>query len=304
LSDRGRDRSIRAFVVTVDHDRVDLASDRLWQLGVRAVEERAPADGGAGTELWTSVGQDDDSIARAAAVLDPEWTWRVVAVPTEFSETWREHVRPIWLADDLVIVPEWIELDTNDDIIRVILEPAGAFGLGDHPTSQLSARALRAELRLLAGRGVTSPSVLDFGSGTGVLSVIAALSGATRVRAIDIAAEAVAATTANAAANGVADVIEVDSAPIDQVDGPYHVVVANILAPVLVGSAAELIRLVGRDGTLIVSGILADAHDHVVRALAPLDTIETTTLDGWAAVVLRQSESDGMRDVPGRLQAP
>ena len=294
--------SIRTFVVTVDTDQVDLASDRLWQLGVRAVEERSPADGGAGTELWTSVGQDDAAIARAAAALEPGWTWRVVDVPTAFSETWREHVEPSWLADDLVIVPEWIDIDVGDGVTRVVIEPAGAFGLGDHPTSQLSARALRTELRRLVGRGTTSCSVLDVGCGTGVLSIVAALSGATRVRAVDIAADAVAATSANAALNGVGDRIEVDGMLVDQLDGTYDVVVANILAPVLIASAADLTRLVGPDGTLIISGILADAHEHVVAALDPLHVVETTTQDGWAAVVLRPVGADGMPGAPTGLQ--
>lgn len=295
--------SIRAFVVTVDTDNVDLASDRLWQLGVRAVEERAPADGGAGTELWTSVGQDDEAIARAAAGLDPEWAWRVVEVPTAFAETWREHVEPSWPSDDLVIVPAWMEIDAGADVTRVVIEPAGAFGLGDHPTSQLSARALRSELCRRADRGVTSISVLDVGCGTGVLSIVAALSGATRVRAIDIAAEAVAATSANAEANGVDDVIEVDSMTVDRIEGPYDVVVANILAPVLVASATDLTRLVGRDGSLIISGLLADAHQHVVAALAPLQIVETATQDGWAAVVLR-ADAHGMPHPPAGLEGP
>ena len=142
MSDHATPASIRAFVVTVDPEHVDLASDRLWQLGVRAVEERSPADGGAGTELWTSVGQDDVAIERAAEQLEPGWTWRVVDVPTTFSETWREHVGPIPLDDDLVIVPEWIANEVGADVTRVVIEPGGAFGLGDHPTSQLSARAV------------------------------------------------------------------------------------------------------------------------------------------------------------------
>ncbi len=103
-----------------------------------------------------------------------------------------------------------------------------------------------------------------------MLSIVAALSGATTVRAIDIAAEAVAATAANAALNDVADRIEVDDVLVDQIEGTYDVVVANILAPVLIASAADLTRLIGSDGTLIISGILADAHQHVVAALAPL----------------------------------
>ena len=211
---------------------------------------------------------------------------------------------PTWPADDLVIVPAWIEIDAGPDITRVVIEPAGAFGLGDHPTSQLSARALRSELRRCADRGATSVSVLDVGCGTGVLSIVAALSGATRVRAIDIAAEAVAATSANAEANGVEGVIEVDSVPVDRIEGTYDVVVANILAPVIMAAAAELTRLIGPDGTLIVSGILADAHEHVVAALAPLQVVDTATQDGWAAVVLRRGDAHGMPHPPTGLEGP
>ena len=301
MSDHASPASIRAFVVTVETDHVDLASDRLWQLGVRAVEERSPADGGAGIELWTSVGQDDDAIARAAARLEPDWAWRVVDVPTTFSETWRAHVEPSRLADDLVIVPEWIKIDVGADVTRVVIEPGGAFGLGDHPTSQLSASALRSELRHRVDRGDTPISVLDVGCGTGVLSIVAALSGATSVRAIDIAAEAVAATAANAALNDVADRIEVDDVLVHQIGGTYDVVVANILAPVLIASAADLTRLIGADGTLIISGILADAHEHVVAALAPLEVVETTTQEGWAAVVLRRADRHGMPAPPNGL---
>ena len=301
MSDHASPASIRAFVVRVDTDHVDLASDRLWQLGVRAVEERMPTDGGVGTELWTSVGQDDDAIARAAARLEPGWAWRVVDVPTTFSETWRAHVAPSRLADDLVIVPEWIEIEVGADVTRVVIEPGGAFGLGDHPTSQLSARAVRSELRRRVDRGDTLIPVLDVGCGTGVLSIVAALSGATTVRAIDIAAEAVAATAANAALNDVADRIEVDDVLVDQIEGTYDVVVANILAPVLIASAADLTRLIGSDGTLIISGVLADAHQHVVAALAPLEVVETTTQEGWAAVVLRPADRHGMPAPPNRL---
>ena len=301
MSDHATPASIRAFVVTVDPEHVDLASDRLWQLGVRAVEERSPADGGAGIELWTSVGQDDVAIERAAEQLEPGWTWRVVDLPTTFAETWREHVEPTRLDDDLVIVPEWIASEVGADVTRVVIEPGGAFGLGDHPTSQLSARALRTEIRRRADRGDTSISVLDVGCGTGVLSIVAALTGATSVRAIDIAAEAVAATAANAERNGVADRIEVDGQLVDQVEGTYDVVVANILAPVLIASAADLTRLIGPDGTLIISGILADAHEHVVTALAPLRVVETATQESWAAVVLRPGGGDGMPDSASRL---
>ena len=277
--------SIRAFIVTVPSDDVDVASDRLWQLGVRAIEER-PGSGGA-VELRTSVGREDVTVARAAATLEPTWSWRTEEVSTVSAETWRDFAGPNWITDTLVIVPAWLDLDVDESVTCVSIEPAGAFGLGDHPTSQLSARALE---RALAGRVAESSdeiSVLDVGCGTGVLSIVAALSGARSVRAVDISAEAVAATQANASLNGVVSVIEVDDTLVSDVDGTFDVVVANILAPVLIASAADLRRLTAPAGRLIISGILSDAHDHVVEALRPMIVVEVEELEHWAAVTFR-----------------
>lgn len=283
------EHSIRAFVVTVPSDDVDVASDRLWQLGVRAIEER-PGRGG-GVELRTSVGRDDVSISRAAGTLDPGWAWRTEDVSTASAQTWREHARPSWITGDLVIVPEWLQLDVDESVTRVLIEPAGAFGLGDHPTSQLCARALRRALVPRADGSSDESSggvaVLDVGCGTGVLSIVAAKSGATVVRAIDISADAVAATRANAQINAVAASIEVDDTAVSQIEGRFEVVVANILAPVLVASAPDLGRLTADDGMLIVSGILTDAHDHVIEALRPMVVVEVEELGGWAALTFR-----------------
>jgi ribosomal protein L11 methyltransferase len=202
------------------------------------------------------------------------------------AETWRQYAGPNWIADHLVIVPEWLEIDLDEGVTRVLIEPGGAFGLGDHPTSQLSARTLVHELVRRQATDVDPISVLDVGCGTGVLSIVAALSGADTVRAIDISSDAVAATIANARLNGVADIVEVDDAAVHTIAGTFDVVVANILAPELVSMAPDLRRLVAHDGRLVISGILADAHDHVIEALRPMAVLDRATQDNWSAVTL------------------
>jgi ribosomal protein L11 methyltransferase len=282
----GEETSIRAFVVVVPSGDVDLASDRLWQLGVRAIEER-PVGGGA-VELRTSVGRDDASIARAVRALEPTWSWRTEEVSTVSAQTWRASARPNWITNDLVIVPEWLRLDVDESVARVLIEPAGAFGLGDHPTSQLCARLLRRELvRRVDESFDREVAVLDVGCGTGVLSIVAARSGARLVRAIDISADAVVATRANAQLNAVASSIEVDDTALSDIEGTFDVVVANILAPVLIASAPDLRRLTAADGVLVVSGILAEAHDHVIEALRPMVVVVVDELGGWAAITFR-----------------
>jgi ribosomal protein L11 methyltransferase len=119
-----------------------------------------------------------------------------------------------------------------------------------------------------------------------VLAIGACLLGAAHATAIDISPASVPTTRVNAAANDVADRVKVSTTPLAQLDGRYDVVVANILAPVLIELAADLRRLLAPSGVLIVSGVLADRHDHVEAALRPLHRTDLTTLDGWAAVTL------------------
>lgn len=266
-----------AFVVSVPAADLELASELLWQLGVRAIEERGGPDP---VELWTAVGEDPAAISRAGALLG-RWHWRTVEVEETSADTWREYARPMWVDERLVLIPAWQEHDEYDGVTLIRIEPGGAFGLGDHPTTMLS-------LRALSQVDLTGATMLDVGCGTGVLAVAAALLGAGAVRAVDIADAAVEATLDNARRNAVNDRIVVDSMPIAALDGNYDVVVANILAPTLCELAADLRRLTAPDGRLVISGILTESHDHVLAALTPMEVETTTILDRWASVILRQ----------------
>ena len=204
------------------------------------------------------------------------------------TDAWRQHARPTRIADDLVVVPAWLPFEQRHGETVIRIEPAAAFGLGDHPTTRLSAAALQGAMHEFAvRRPERPPCVLDVGCGTGILSVIAARLGAARVRAIDVSVDALEASAANARANNAHDIIEIDDTPIAEIDELFDAVVANILAPALVSMAADLQRLTSSDGLLIISGVLAGAYAHVVEALSPMVAIRTATLDGWAAVTFR-----------------
>jgi ribosomal protein L11 methyltransferase len=109
--------------------------------------------------------------------------------------------------------------------------------------------------------------------------------GAGSAVGVDIAPTAVPVTRMNAMANGVQ--VEATTTPLEEVEGEYDLILANILAPTLVALAPHLRRVLAPGGTLVVSGILTDAHEHVLKALAPLEPTQTDNLDGWAAVTLR-----------------
>lgn len=271
-----------ALVLTVPASEAELASDALWAAGVLAVEERDP---GAGTEdhlveLWTSLGPDPASVRRVTDGFPQRWSWRLVELDDAVADTWRRHATPTWVERDLVIVPAWLDVEVPSTTTVVRIEPGAAFGLGDHPTTVLSLRALRAAL-------FPGATVLDVGCGSGVLAIAACLLGAARADALDISPAAIEATEANAARNGVTAKVVATADPIASVEGPYDVVVANILAPTLIELADDLRRLVGPSGVLIVGGLLAERHDHVLAALAPMQLVGRHEREVWVALTLR-----------------
>ena len=272
------------LVVTVPASETDLASDALWALGVPAIEERGGWFTGTAddvVELWTSLGDDAEAVARAAEGFPARWRWRLIELDPAVTDSWRAHAGPSWVERDLVVVPAWLPFEAPPDTIVVRIEPGATFGLGDHPSTLLSIRALRAALP-------AGGSVLDVGCGSGVLAVTACVLGAGTATAIDISPAVPAVVSANADANGVSERIEVSTTPLGEIDSTFDVVVANILAPTLLSLADDLQRVLAPDGALVVSGLLADRYDHVLAALAPLRQVEQRTKEGWVALTLRR----------------
>lgn len=260
---------MKALVLTVTPDQVDIAADVLWSMGVLAVEERhESADV---VELWTSLGDDITDV-------DLPFAWRFEEVDDDVVNTWRHYAEPVWVEPDLVVCPAWVDADFEAHVTVLRIEPGTTFGLGDHPTTRLSMQALRSHVR-------PGHRVLDVGSGSGVLALAARRFGAAAVTAVDIAAAAVTVGQANAARNHIAGV-EFSTAALHTLQQPYDVVVANILAPVLVELAGELVRLSHQ--VLIVSGVLDDGYEHVAASLAPMEVQSVIRQDGWAALVLRR----------------
>lgn len=270
---------VRVTVLTVPAADTELGADRMMTAGAFAVEERTVAGG-----LVELRGQLADALpvsVERLGPLPPGWHVRIDEVDATPADTWREHAAPVEVNPELVLRPAWLP-PVASGATEVAVEPGAAFGLGDHPTTRLCADAV---WRLVPE--LPAPvDVLDVGCGTGVLAVAAVLRGARHATGIDIADAAVPVTRANAALNGVGGAVDVSTRPLAEVDATHGLVVANILAPVLVALAADLRRVTGPGGRLVISGILAGRHDHVLDALSPMVPVRTSELGGWAAVEL------------------
>lgn len=273
---------VRLVELEVPIEEADIAADRLWCAGARGVEEIDLGPGRVG--LRSVLGADPGVSVDRLGPLPESWRLSFVDVDAAPAETWRDFARPVEVGERLVIRPAWCAPLTGDRL-EIEIEPGGSFGLGDHPTTQLTAAAA---MRLV----VPGSRVLDVGCGSGVLAIVAARLGAERAIGIDIADAAIDATLDNARRNEVADVVSADTRPLAEIDEAFDLVLANVLAPALVAMADDLRRCLAPGGSLVVSGILADRHEHVVEALRPLRVVRVDTLDAWAAVEL-SSRSPG-----------
>jgi len=268
-------------IVTVPSGEAELAADLLWMRGAAAIEEQPAADGTrllAGFEA-AATGEQGRGALDQAGWPDAE----VHAVIDDGGDAWRAFAQPE-RAGSWWVVPPWVDASVQLDDPRLIwIDPGRSFGSGSHATTRLV-------LEHLDRLPIANRRVLDVGCGSGVLSIAAARLGAQHVRAIDVDPEAIAATAANAAGNGVDAVVSPSTTPLDVVVGNgerFDVVMANVLAPVIIELARELVGALAPGGTLVVSGLLAERWAATAASLAPLQVVHVREQDGWAALELR-----------------
>jgi ribosomal protein L11 methyltransferase len=181
---------------------------------------------------------------------------------------------PIRISDRLWIVPTWHEA-SDPSAINIALDPGLAFGTGSHPTTRLC-------LRWLDGHIQGGETVLDYGCGSGILAIAAMKLGAGSTVGVDIDPQAVIASRDNAQANHVETEFFVpDGVKLAQ----YDVVLANILTNPLRALAPLLSNAAKSGGRIVLSGILADQADDVMRIYAQwFDFVPAVIEDGWCCL--------------------
>ena len=170
----------------------------------------------------------------------------------DWANAWKDHYHVLHIGWRLVVVPSWRDYTAQDGDVVLSLDPGMAFGTGLHPTTRNCLERLEQEMR----PGMT---VLDVGTGSGILALAAARLGAASVLALDTDPLAVKAARSNGALNGLDGVIAVreGSLPLPA-PATFDLVVANIIARVIADLAGSLARSVRPAGILIASGIIAD----------------------------------------------
>ena len=287
------------LLLLAPQDKVELVSDALMdELDALSVSvEDADADTDAEHALFGEPGmpppggwqrsmvkalfnEEAAALDAATLVLAQDWAEGVTlqSVVTVPDEDWvrltQSQFAPVPITPQFWIVPSWHEPPA--DVQRVIrLDPGLAFGTGTHPTTRMCLRWIAGHAATHAG---TWSRVLDYGCGSGILAIGAALHGAQQVDAVDIDPAAVESTHANATANGVT----LTAGLPDAAAGTYPLVLANILAAPLKLLAPLLCAHVAPGGDLVLAGILARQADELIEAYAPWVMLAVSdTEDGW-----------------------
>ena len=243
----------------------------LFDLGAEGVQELD-------TEVVTHLRRVDE--ARAGALLraaDPAAAIAFAPTPdTDWSQAWRSQLKA-QRAGSIVVTPPWLA-DEYSAAERVVIDPGMAFGTGDHETT-------RGVLRLLPGVLRNGDVVADLGAGSAVLAIAAARLGARHVYAIEMDPDAIGNAELNVTRNGVDETVSVllgDASVMLPLVAPVHIVLANIIAPVLMDMLPMIAASLVPGGRAILSGILVDEA-------APMRQVMES--GGWRIVATDQEGS-------------
>ena len=268
--------------ITVQQSQVEICESLLLSLGAVSVtlddaEDQALLEPLPGeTPLWDNVivtgifQQEDDQPLDADALcqfiasqIEHTAIRSEVIEDQAWERAWMDYYEPIQVADNLWIVPEWLEAP-NPEVTNIKLDPGLAFGTGNHASTFLC-------LQWLAGLDLKDKVVIDYGCGSGILGVAALLLGAKYVYATDIDPQAVLATKQNAELNGVADRLWVGLP--EEFEAHYQdkteILVANILAKPLMMLVETFYNLTVPNAQIALAGLIEEQIEDVKAAYAP-----------------------------------
>ncbi|PKR79039.1 50S ribosomal protein L11 methyltransferase [Halalkalibacillus sediminis] len=205
----------------------------------------------------------------------------------EWATAWKKYYKPVKISEKITIIPTWEDYTpVSSDEIIIELDPGMAFGTGTHPTTVLSLQALEQYLH-------EDDIVLDVGSGSGVLSIAAALLGAKKIFSYDLDEVAVKSTQINTKLNKVND--RVDASKNNLLEGitsTSDLIVSNILAEIIVQFTDDAFERLKPGGVFITSGIIKAKKDLVKQTLVEsgFEIIEVNQMEDWISIVAKKPE--------------
>jgi len=205
----------------------------------------------------------------------------------DWATAWKQYYHPVKISERFTIVPTWEDYTpVSTDELIIELDPGMAFGTGTHPTTVMCLQGLEKVVK-------EGDTVIDIGTGSGVLSIGAALLGAKSVHALDLDEVAVRSAQENVVLNKVEDTVSVFHGNLlDTVKEPADVVVANILAEIIISFTDDAFSIVKPGGLYVTSGIIGAKRDDVKAALEASGFVieEVLLMEDWVAIIARRPQ--------------
>lgn len=219
----------------------------------------------------------DENIITINVVDDNDW-----------AESWKKYYKPIRIGKNIIIKPSWEDYKLSEDDIMIELDPGMAFGTGTHETTIMCTEALE---KLVKADDI----VYDIGCGSGILSIVAAKLGASKVVGVDLDELCVKVSNKNIELNNVEDLIEIKNGNLlDVVEGKADIIVSNIVAEIIAGMTKDLKEYLNDNGIFITSGIIIDKIELVEKALLEngFKILDIMKKNEWACIIATNTDGE------------
>jgi len=222
-----------------------------------------------------------DKLSRLKAELKIEYNIELQQIDEEdWAESWKEYFWPQKIGKQIVVKPTWREYKQNNGEIVIEIDPGMAFGTGTHPSTSLCVEMLEKYLN-------PDDSILDVGTGSGILLLAAARLGAKNLSGIDIDEVAVKIAAQNLIINGIeADRFNITTGKISAITkGRFDLIIANILTDVIIEIILDVKRLLKDNGFFICSGIVEGNKEIIIKKLQSggFEIVDIIIKEKWAA---------------------
>jgi ribosomal protein L11 methyltransferase len=224
--------------------------------------------------LWRITPEISRSRIKTASIPEQDW-----------GENWKRFFKPVQVTSRFWVKPPWSQVRLKRGQISIDITPGMAFGTGTHASTQLCIQALEERIKK---KGL---SVLDVGTGSGILSIVAAKLGAKEVRGIDIDGAAVENAIENVEKNHVSDLVRIKKGRIGDLQKKFDLIVANIDFKSLKRMERPLLNHLKDQGILILSGILKDQKEGLCERYLEtglLRCIKDTQEGEWVCLTFRK----------------
>lgn len=275
--------------VTINGSNPETCIPALAEIGCRGFLEQGPALVGYFGEESLRPGESAagfrERINRAVREVSAEARVDFREVPDrDWNEEWEKSIRPIEIGERFVVRPSWAPYENRDQRIVIQIDPKMSFGTGFHESTRLM-------MSLLERYVQPGFSVLDVGTGTGILAIAAARLGSGRVLGIDNDDWSISNSKENIRANGLEDRIDISGTPAENLsDLSFNLLAANLTLNTISELLPRFHRLLVLNGMLLISGFLVTDREAMIgrASSARFFVVDEESENGWLAIAARR----------------